>query len=199
MAATICSTESSVNYDAALRELETLIKKPKIRERELQEFFEENPEFLICLDQRYSEIRSHVCLIDGDGNKLVPDFMMRIEDSDIWDIVELKLPNAQLAVGATGTHRTSAVAARGIAELLKYRDYFDIADNRNRFTARYGAHGYEPALVLVLGRGPQTYDWSIVKGRFPQVRVVSYDTLFERAQQCKRVIEQCSKGNSQPK
>ena len=176
----------------ALREIPH-IRAPQILERDLQQFFEEHPQLLTCLDERYSEVRSHVCLIDSAGNKLVPDFMMRIEDSDVWDILELKLPNAPLSVEALGESRPSAVAARGIAELLKYRDYFAVAANRKRFADRYHAHGYEPALTLVLGRSPQTYHWSSVKGRYPHVRVLSYDTLFQRAQHCKAVIDQSAK------
>jgi Domain of unknown function (DUF4263) len=193
MAATICLTKSDDGSDSALRELETLIRAPRIREHELQQFFEEHPQFLTCLDERYTEVRSHVCLIDSAGNKLVPDFMMRIEDSDVWDIVELKLPTASLCVDPLGGPRPSAVAARGIAELLRYRDYFDVAANRNRFAARYGARGYEPALTLVLGRSPEIHQWSSVKGRFPNVRVISYETLFQRAQHCKTVINQSTK------
>lgn len=198
MSATICSAKPLDNANSALQELETLIRAPRIRERDLQQFFEEHPQFLTCLDERYSEVRSHVCLVDSAGNKLVPDFMMRIEDSDVWDVIELKLPKAPLLVETMGVSRPSAVAARGIAELLKYREYFAVAANRKRFAARYHAHGYEPALTLVLGRSPQAYDWSSVKGRFPHVRVLSYDMLFQRAQHCKTVIDQSTRPDVRP-
>ena len=81
------------------------------------------------------------------------------------------------------------MAARGVAELLRYRQYFGYAENRKRFTARYGPHGYEPALVLVLGRGRQVYSWLSVKELYPMVRVVPYDYLTERAAACASAVQ----------
>jgi hypothetical protein len=173
-------------------DLEALINSRTIREEDLQHFFASNPGFFFALDERYCEIRPHVCLSDGKGERLVPDFMARIEDSNVWDTIELKLPQSPTTVCSRGIEKASAVAARGIAELLRYRDFFGARENRNRVSARFGTAPYEPSLVLIIGRGRRThrYEWNSARAGFPKVQIVSYDYLFERAAQSCGLIDQ---------
>jgi len=51
---------------------------------------------------------------------------------------------------------------------------------------RFGTAPYEPCLVLVIGRGrpDHRYEWKSARSGFPKVEIVSYDYLFERAQEC---------------
>lgn len=166
-------------------DLETLINNRSTKEQDLQRFFSANPAFLFALDERYCEIRSHVCLVDSQRERLVPDFMARIEDSNIWEMIELKLPQSPITVYTQEIEKASASAARGIAELLVYRDFFSKRENRSRVTARFRVAPYEPCLVMLIGRGRRThrYEWSSARRGFPKVQVVSYDYLFERARQ----------------
>jgi len=193
LATTICShsaTDPRVPL-STLSALESLLNSRGTKEADLQDFFEQNPDMLLGLDDSYTEIRPHVFLIDRECNTLIPDFMARVEDSDVWDIIELKLPRAPLTKATTGNQtRPSAAAARGIGQLLEYRDYFGYSDNRRRFTSRFGLHGYEPALVLVMGSGPRTYEWRPVKNRFPNVRIVPYEYLLDRGRACRACLTQ---------
>lgn len=170
-----------------LAELEDLINDPKTKEADLQAFLALYPQLLFGLDERYCEVKPHVCLYDSRGERLVPDFMARVQDSDIWDLIELKLPEHRVIVNRAGSERASAAAAKGIAELLRYRDFFGQRANRDRVRDRFGIAPYEPCLVMVIGRGRSTtrYDWSGTPLGLPGVRIVSYDYLFERARACR--------------
>jgi hypothetical protein len=179
-----------------LSDLETLINSPTTKEADLQCFFSSHPHFLFALDERYCEIRSHVCLVDSQKNRHVPEFMARIEDSLIWDVIELKRPQHHLT-RTLASHRPSALAARGIAELIRYRDFFGSSNNRKRVASVFGTPPYEPALVLVIGRGRSTtrYEWSTAKLGFPRVQVVSYDYLFQHARQCSAYLRTVEKAD----
>jgi hypothetical protein len=183
------SPENCANA-TALPEFKALIDSERTKEADLQCFLKTYPQFLFALDERYCEIRPHVCLFDPRGERLIPDFMLRVEDSDIWDIIELKRPQHSLTVRNHGIEKASAAAARAIAELLQYRDFFSIRNNRNRIMHRFGTAPYEPCLVLVIGRGRSTerYEWRTALAGFPRVQIVSYDYLFERAQDCSRFL-----------
>jgi hypothetical protein len=170
-----------------LSDFETVLNSSKTKEADLQEFFKTHPHFLFALDERYCEIRPHVCLVDAKRERLVPDFMARIEDSCIWDIIELKRPQHAFTVRTDGIGRASAIAARGVAGLLQYRDFFSSRDNRQRVTKTFGTAPYEPSLVLVIGRGrtSERYEWRSARAGIPRVQVVSYDYLFQRASECR--------------
>lgn len=162
---------------------EHLLNTRNVREREIQEFIEVHPQLLSSLDERYCEIRPHVCLYDGSGERLVPDFMARIQDSNLWDVIELKLPTDVLTVNRHAVQKASAATARGISELLRHRDYFSVRDNRRRVLDRLGTAPYEPGLVLIIGRGysASRFEWRSVRAGLPRVQVVSYDYVFEQA------------------
>lgn len=162
---------------------EHLLNARNVKEREIQEFIEVHPQLLSSLDEKYCEIRPHVCLYDATGERLVPDFMARIQDSNLWDVIELKLPSDVLTVNRHAVQKASAGAARGISELLRHRDYFTVRDNRRRVLERLGTAPYEPGLVLIIGRGysASRFEWNSVRTGFPRVRIVSYDYVFEQA------------------
>lgn len=184
------ATSSLPIFDQRLAELEALINSPSTKEADLQEFFRAYPQFLFALDERYCEIKPHVCLVDQRRNRLVPDFMARIESEQIWEVIELKRPQHAFVGDTKDLERLSAFAARGIAQLLEYRDFFASRSNRNRVSNSFGSAPYEPALVLVIGRGRarDPLHWTAVTPGFPSVKVVSYDYLFQRAQECRAYL-----------
>src|SRR5262249_34718077 len=138
----------------------------------------------------YCEIRPHVCLADAKGNRLVPDFMARIQDTNIWDIIELKRPQYGHTARTNNLERVSSIAARGIAALLQYRDFFASRANRRRVTNYFGTAPYEPCLILLIGRGRSRdrYEWRSARLGFPGVKIVSYDYLFWRARECHAIL-----------
>jgi hypothetical protein len=175
---------------AGLSDLNTLINHPKTTERDLQRFFEIYPHFLLSLDDRYCGIRPHVCLSDGAGNRLIPDFLARIEDTALCDVIELKRPQNITISKARGIAKASAAAARGISELLQYADAFTSSANRAQLKKRLGMAPYDPCLVLVIGRESPSHsrEWIGARAGFPKVRIVSYDYVFERARQSRRFL-----------
>jgi hypothetical protein len=188
LAATVCLTapaELRIPL-GVLSDFEALINSTSTRESDLQAFLEEHPELLLGLDNRYMDVRPHPCLVSNQDGALIPDFMLRVEDSDIWDIVELKLPTDSIASAQPGI--PSRRAARCIGQCLKYRHFFDYSANCARFAGRYGAHGFDPALVLVMGRGRQVHEWRNTKAIYPTVRVVPFDYLLDRGRECRASI-----------
>lgn len=173
-----------------LSDFETLLNSRIPKEADFQQLFVEYPHFLFGINGDYCEIKPHVCLFDPKVGRLVPDFMARIEDSTIWDVIELKLPNHPITVEEDGTERFSAKAARGISQLLQYRDFFGSKENRKRVADQFQTAPYEPCLTLVIGRGLSTkrYEWRNIRSNFPRVQVVSYDYVFDRAKECQRIL-----------
>ena len=182
---------STLPKPEVLLEIEALANLANTKERDFQDFFESHPELLFGLDERYCELRPHVCLIDAKKERLIPDFMMRLNGSSLWDVVELKMPQHRLTVRHGGMEKPSAQAARAIAELLAYRDFFAIRSNRQRIEDRFGIAPYEPCLVLVIGRGrsKDRYEWESIRPGFPKIQIVSYDYLFERARQARTALD----------
>jgi hypothetical protein len=179
----------------ALKDFEALLNDRTADERDLQAFFEENPQFLFALDERYCEVRAHVSLLDRRDNRLIPDFMARIQDSNVWNVIELKRPRDCVQSHRGGRSKVSAAAARAVAEALRYREAFSTRDNRRRMAERYGISAYEPCLTVVIGRGRsrQRLEWDSVRAGLPSVEIVSYDYLFERARCCRAELDAARK------
>ncbi len=170
----------------ALDNFSDLLNSPRTKEADIQNFLELHPQLLFALDERYVEVRPHIVLFDGRDNVLIPDFLARIEDTEIWDLIELKLPCHPITIRTENRELVSSVAAKAISQLLQYRDFFTKHENRARILKRYGIAPFEPSLTLVIGRGrPRTrYEWRSVRNFFPDVRIVSYDYLLHRAREC---------------
>lgn len=81
-----------------------------------------------------------------------------------------------------GLLQPSAQAARGIAQLLAYRDFFTKQDNREEIARRYGFSPLEPNLVLVTGMGkPGLAEWRTDLAGLPGATVVSYQYVLDQA------------------
>lgn len=191
------STLPIIGADRALvDQLEQLVNDPHAKEADFQRLFEERPELLKLINPNYGDIRPHVCLSDAGSNKLVPDFMARIEGSNVWDIIELKLPKHAIDVTRAGITRPAAQAARGIAQLLEYRDFFSKQDNRERTAQRYGYAPLEPNLVLVTGMGkPGIAEWRTNQVGYPGATLVSYRFILEQARRCVLAVEATSRAD----
>lgn len=179
----------------AVSTLEELLNLRTTKEADIQSFLQEHPQVLFSLDERYCELKPHVCLSDSKQGRLIPDFMIRIEDSSVWDVVELKLPTDSLILRNSNEMMVSAPAARAVAELLRYRDYFGIRKNRNKATKLLGGSPYEPSLVLLIGRGHarKRFRWSSDYAGIPNVTAVSYDYLLQRAKDFSSLLSTNSK------
>lgn len=173
-----------------ITDFEALLNLAKVSEADIQAFLTVHPELLFALDERYCEIRPHVTLTGPGGASLVPDFMIRIEDSDRWDMIELKKPTAPIMASRHDTSRASKPAAQAIRQLLDYKDAVGTREARNALRKAYGGDAYEPSLAVVIGRGTpsEPHHWIAPKPGFPDVRLVSYDYLIERARNSANLI-----------
>jgi hypothetical protein len=176
---------------SGLSDLEALVNSNRTSEADLQKFLETNPHFLFALDERYCEIRPHVGLIGPAETRLVPDFVIRHEDSSRWDMIELKKPTAPittkkgLALGA-GKH-----AAHAIRQLMEYTDAVGTREARAALTKAYGTSPYEPCLIVLIGRGSPSsqFRWRSPRIGLPDVSLVTYDFLLERARNSRVLVD----------
>jgi hypothetical protein len=174
-----------------LAQFEELLNSRGTKEKDIQQFLRTTPEILFSLDDRYCELKPHVCLYDSTGNKLIPDFMVCLEPERSWDIIELKMPYDAITVQSHDSESPSAQAARGIAELLRYRDVLSTRASRKSLAKKMGTAPYEPCLVMVIGRGnpQQRHTWQGKIAGLPSVEIVSYDYLFQRATDCQTLLK----------
>jgi hypothetical protein len=187
---------SALNIDVrGLSDLEALVNSRKTSEQDLQEFLTQNRHFLFALDERYCEIRPHVGLVSPVSTSLVPDFVARLEDSSRWDMIELKKPSAPIKVKRGRVESAGKEAASAIKQLMEYTDAVSTRKARAALTKAYGASPFEPCLMVVIGRGAPSrqYRWRSNRVGLPNVQLVTYDFLLERAREAKARNEQLLK------
>lgn len=170
----------------ALTDFEQLLNSKNVKEIDLHAFLEEHPEFLFALDERFCNVWSHIGLVDRLRSRLVPDFVARLDGVDPWTVIELKRPGHRIFSGNADAAKAAAPVARAISQLLEYRDTIAIRQNRAALARAYGLGPYEPALMVVIGRGSsdRKLKWQSAVRGIPDVDIVTYDFLFERAREC---------------
>ena len=163
-------------------EFEELINSPRVRESDLQRFFERNPELLH--GDTYEEARSHIVLHrDGQG-PLIPDFALRPSNpAALCDLLELKLPQKELLVGPPSRRRLSAAVMEAAAQLREYQAYFDVERHRNMVEKAYGLRFFRPQMIVVIGKRIKypALDLRAAETDVPNLTLTTYDDLLERA------------------
>lgn len=167
-----------------LADLEHLINARSTSEADLQAFLSEHPHFLFALDERYCEIRPHVALAGPGSSKLIPDFLVRLEDSSRWHMLELKKPAAPIFASRGVAGRASKHAAHAIRQLLDYSEAASTGAGRAALRKAYDCAPYDPSLVVLIGRGAPNsrFRWRSSRAGLSDVQLVTYDYLLERAQ-----------------
>lgn len=168
-----------------LADLEQLINARSTSEADLQAFLSEHPHFLFALDERYCEISPHVALAGPGGTKLVPDFLVRLEESSRWHMLELKKPAAPISASRGIAGRAAKHAAHAIRQLLDYSEAASTGAGRAALRKAYGCAPYDPSLVVLIGRGAPNsrFRWRTSRAGLPDVQLVTYDYLLERARE----------------
>jgi SpoVK/Ycf46/Vps4 family AAA+-type ATPase len=167
----------------AIHEFQALLNKPKLKEAELQKFFETHPHFLKGLD--YSRMVAHPVLerLDGQGN-LIPDFFLQPADGKLADIWDLKLPSTPLIVGTKDRLHLSSAVCSALAQVREYRDYFEDPRNKQKVADRYGLTAYRPNVAIVIGMNKFGLSEEKQKQIFDEVpkgaKVLTYDELLVR-------------------
>ncbi|MGN7126742.1 Shedu anti-phage system protein SduA domain-containing protein [Methylorubrum thiocyanatum] len=167
---------------AGLADLNALVASPMTSEADLQAFLTEHPHFLLGLDDGHCQVRAHVALASPMNTKLVPDFMVQLENEGQFALIELKKPTASI-VNDTNPQVMGKVAAQAVKQLMEYTDAVSSSSARAALRRRIGVAPFDPYLVVVIGRGSpnRRYTWSSIRAGLPDVQLVTYDFLLERA------------------
>jgi Sigma-70, region 4/Domain of unknown function (DUF4263) len=182
-------------WKSLIEELEDLINAPQVSESQLQEFFENNPDFL-CGDT-YESAKPHIVLQRPDAGPLIPDFALKPPNEHaLCDLLELKLPSAKLLVGQSNRKRLSAALLEACAQLREYRDYFESRANRQAIEKIYGLRFFRPRMMVIIGRRSEYIadDLRKAEGDIPGLSITTYDDLLERARSRMRHIEKTKRG-----
>jgi hypothetical protein len=182
----------ALGWKSLVEELEDLVNTPRVTERQLQEFFERNPRFL-CGDA-YQEARPHIILEREGSGPLIPDFVLRPHGTDaLCDLLELKLPDAKLVVGRSDRRRLSSAVYEASAQLREYRSYFDDRSHREAVEKVYGLRFFLPRMIVLIGKrsGYPATDLRRAEADVPQLTLVTYDDLIERARSRMRRRRTC--------
>lgn len=174
-------TSETLSLKLAVEELEDLMNTPKAKEKEFQDFFERNPDFI--LSDEYKEAHPHIVLAK-DEDSLIPDFILEpIEQNSLCDILELKLPSVSLFVLKKNRMRYSSAILEVCAQLRTYGQFFEAKENRERFEISYpNLKVYKPKMVVIIGRHGKESPFvkRDIQTDLPNLILRTYDDVLNR-------------------
>lgn len=176
----ITSSETMM-LQIAVEELESLVNDPKAKEKDFQEFFERYPDFI--LNDEYKKAHPHIVLAKNDAESFIPDFVLEpIDQSSLSDLLELKLPSAQIFVLEKKRMRFSAAVLEACAQLREYSLFFDEENNRRRVQAQYGLLAFKPKMFVIIGRRGDVspIDVRKIESDIPNIKLRTYDDIITR-------------------
>jgi hypothetical protein len=174
-----------------IEELEGLLNSRAAKELDFQAFFERNPHFFRQWD--YREVHPHVYLTGPDQDAMVPDFILTDRELQKSLILDLKLPSPRLVRRQKNRDRFAASVLEARAQLLTYRDWFRVPENRLRLKDRLGLEIYEPRLAVIIGRASEfqdELDRQRLQSRNPEIEIVTYDDLLVSARRRQLFIKE---------
>ena len=169
-------------WKSLVEELEELINSADVAEKDLQDFFEQNPQIL-CGDT-YETAEPHIILQRPGAGSLIPDFALKPHNQHaLCDLLELKLPSAKLVVGQGNRRRLSSALLEACAQLREYRDYFELEQNRDAVEEAHGLRFFRPNMMVVIGKRSDYLPADLQKaaGDIPSLSIMTYDDLLARA------------------
>lgn len=187
----IASSET-LALERAVDELESLINDRNSKEKDFQDFFDRHQDFI--LNDEYKKAHPHVMLTKVDGDPLIPDFVLEpVNQSSLCDLLELKLPSAEVYVLKKNRMRFSAAVMEACAQLREYSRFFDEGQNRKIIQDNYGLIAYKPKMFVVIGRrgNINPIDVRSMESDLPNLYLKTYDDLVFRV---KAKIEAMKKG-----
>ncbi len=173
----------ALELSQAVEELEELMNSAASSEQDFQLFFDRHQDFILTDDHKAA--RAHLVLKGDDTSEaLIPDFVLEpVDQSGLADLLELKLPSAELFVLKRSRMRCSAAVFEACAQLRAYSEFFDESSNRAAVRRKYGLSAYRPRLFLVIGRRPRLDPIQVKKivSDLPhRIDIRTYDDLLER-------------------
>lgn len=165
----------------ALAQYEKLINKKDVSEREMQNFFEKNPEFV--LGSKFQKLWSQFVFPDDLEHEHRTDFLLQPQVypqiSANWEILEIKKPSDRL-VTRSGLHPGfSAKVHAGIRQLHDYSERF--RKNPEFLMKKLGHRVTHPRLALLIGKKMEVDPVVLAREEKenPDVRLISYDEIQE--------------------
>ena len=164
----------------AVDELEELVNSPTAKEADFQRFFEQRPEFI--LNDDYKKAHGHIVLSREDGSSLIPDFVLEPSGGSLCDLLELKLPNAEIFALKKNRARFSAAVFEACSQLREYSRYFEEEHYRKVIHEKFGLLLYRPRMFVVIGRRGDVDPLQLraIQGDLPQLELRTYDDIIER-------------------
>lgn len=165
----------------AVEELEALLNNPQAKEKDFQNFFERNPQLI--LNDEYKKAHSQVVLTRDEGS-LIPDFLLEpVDQSGLCDILDLKLPTANIYVLKKSRMRYASAVWEACAQLREYSRYFDDKMNRDLIFRKYGLTAYKPKNIVVIGRRGNVDPIEVrkIQSEIMDVEIRTYDDILTRA------------------
>lgn len=178
----VVARKTGAIFSPEIEQFQHLLNDPNTRERHLQGFLEQHPNFLTGLS--YKNVYPQLVLERTDGTRLQPDFLMEPFDGEFCDILDIKLPRQSIIVG----RRDRATLAAGIhevaAQLREYSAYFDEDRHRTYVNEKYGLKVYKPRLIAIVGRDMRQMSEPQIRRAMTQytdMKMMTFDDLVEHA------------------
>ena len=165
----------------AVEELESLINDSNAKEKDFQNFFERHPDFI--LNDEHKKAHPHIVLAKDVGETLIPDFVLEpIDQSSLCDLLELKLPSAQIFVLKKKRMRFSAAVLEACAQLREYSSFFDEEENRRKIQEQYGLLAFKPKMFVIIGRRGNISPIEVrkIESDVPNLSLRTYDDVITR-------------------
>lgn len=174
-------SSKTLALQTAIEELEILVNNKEAKENDFQDFFYRHQDFI--LNDEYRKAHPKIVLTRDSGGSLIPDFVLEpLENSALADLLELKLPTAQIFVLKKDRKRFSAAVLEACAQLREYNMFFDDPKNRSMIYAKYKLLAYKPKMFVIIGRrcDINPMDVQIISSDVPSLRLKTYDEIIDR-------------------
>lgn len=170
------------SYSIRIKQLQDLINKPDLKEQELQDFFEENPEF-VCEDKYETLIPQAIVQSPIDTSWKIDIALVPKDQIDFAKLIELKLPKERIFTKSNSNHLSfSSKLLKAINQLKDYAEAFENSNVREKFKNKYKTEIFRPNMQLIYGRRPsnaQINQFKILQKR-ENIEITDWDTLVER-------------------
>jgi hypothetical protein len=170
------------NLNTRIRSFAEMAKKEKVNERkDLQKFFEANPDFLY-FGSRYQRIIPQVKLPREGNSDLIPDFLLERVTDGFCDILDIKLPEKRMITGAKDRRAFSHQVDSAIAQVEEYQEYFDEKKNRDFIREKYKANICKPQILVLIGDSTNIDPEELRKirqRRINEAEVITYSEIIK--------------------
>jgi hypothetical protein len=167
---------------AEIRGLSMLVNNTGTREREIQTFLEQHPNFLRGLN--YKNIYPQLVLQREGAGSLIPDFILEPFDGAWCDILDVKLPRQKLVIGSNDRATLAAGIHEVVAQLREYSAYFEQEKYRKYVEQRFGLRLYRPRLIALVGRDMnqmETPEFRRAMSAYDNVTILTFDDLIKHS------------------